>query len=255
LLLGFLKLHNAAIYFTILASHPIPLTAYQNRARQGFGAREPQYREGRVLSQQPLKPSAAKRSANAICSSWTCRSAGSCRGCRRHRRSSRFGAGRTLALEGLEAVDLTFGLSVAPGQLDGVIDGIESLRKTRANRMIGMMSESIASSIQGSSVSDLLLRRIPLKRIARRRISANASDPCFRASTFPCLSRRQQASWLYAQRRGNNWRNRVAGIRISNGSQADRHRRNIIGAHSFRPAAKLPAVAPDWRSCRCSRAA
>lgn len=59
-----------------------------------------------------------------------------------------------------------------------------SLRKTRANRMIGMMSESIASSIQGSSVSDLLLRRIPLKRIARRRISANASDPCFRASTF-----------------------------------------------------------------------
>jgi hypothetical protein len=29
------------------------------------------------------------------------------------------------ALEGLEAVDLAFGLSVAPGQLDGVVDGID----------------------------------------------------------------------------------------------------------------------------------
>ena len=50
--------------------------------------------------------------------------------------------------------------------------------------MIGMRSESIASSIHASSATDFLLRRIPLKRIARRRISANASDPCFRASTF-----------------------------------------------------------------------
>lgn len=59
-----------------------------------------------------------------------------------------------------------------------------SLRRTRANRMIGMSSESIASSIHASSGGDLLPRRMPLKRIARRRISTNASDPCFRASTF-----------------------------------------------------------------------
>ena len=50
-----------------------------------------------------------------------------------------------------------------------------SLRKTRTNRMIGVISESIASSIHESSGVDLLPRRIPLKRITGRRISANAS--------------------------------------------------------------------------------
>lgn len=45
-------------------------------------------------------------------------------------------------------------------------------------------SESIASSIHASSTSVFLPRRIPLKRIARRRLSANAVDPCFKASTF-----------------------------------------------------------------------
>lgn len=67
------------------------------------------------------------------------------------------------ALEGLEAVDLAFGLSVAPRQLNGVVDGM-SLRRTRANRMIGMRSESIALSIHASSGADLLPRRMPLKR-------------------------------------------------------------------------------------------
>jgi hypothetical protein len=74
----------------ILARRPIPLTTLPEPRSAGFGPRAA-IREGRV-AQQPLKPSAAKRSANAICSSWTCRSAGSCRRCRRHRRSSRFGA-------------------------------------------------------------------------------------------------------------------------------------------------------------------
>lgn len=70
-----------------------------------------------------------------------------------------------------------------------------SLRKTRANRMIGMSSESSASSIHASSGADLLLRRMPLKRVARYRISAKASDSCFRASTF-------LACWSVSRLRG-----------------------------------------------------
>lgn len=59
-----------------------------------------------------------------------------------------------------------------------------SLRRTRANRIIGMSSQSIASSIHASSGADLFPLRMLLKRIARRRISAKVSAPCFRASTF-----------------------------------------------------------------------
>lgn len=110
-----------------------------------------------------------------------------------------------------------------------------SLRKTRANRIIGMSSESIASSIQGSSVFDLLLRRRPVEAHCQASHLGECVGSLLQGIDFPCLSRRQQASWLYAQRRGNNWRNRVAVIRISNGSQAERHGRNIIDALSFGP--------------------
>lgn len=51
-----------------------------------------------------------------------------------------------------------------------------SLRRTRANRMIGMSSELIASSIHASSGADLLPRRMPLKRIAKHRIDALAKQ-------------------------------------------------------------------------------
>lgn len=44
-----------------------------------------------------------------------------------HTRSQQFGSGPAIhcTLERLEAVDLAFGLSVAPGQFDGVVDGID----------------------------------------------------------------------------------------------------------------------------------
>jgi hypothetical protein len=46
---------------------------------------------------------------------------------RQHPRPQEFGAGSAVhsALEGLETVDLPFGLAVAPRQLDGVPDGID----------------------------------------------------------------------------------------------------------------------------------
>lgn len=54
----------------------------------------------------------------------------------------------------------------------------------RANRAISTSSVSIASSIQSSTKPGLLLRRMPLKRMAKLRIVANAAEPCFSASTF-----------------------------------------------------------------------
>ncbi|KSV83142.1 hypothetical protein N183_38265 [Sinorhizobium sp. Sb3] len=50
--------------------------------------------------------------------------------------------------------------------------------------MIAVSSVSMASSIHSSGASGLLLRKMPLKRMAKPRIMANTREPCFNALTF-----------------------------------------------------------------------
>ena len=64
-----------------------------------------------------------------------------------------------------------------------------SLFKARTNRTMGARSVSIASSIQAGSGSALRPRKMPLKRMARRRIVAKAGEPALRASTFLACSK------------------------------------------------------------------
>ena len=64
-----------------------------------------------------------------------------------------------------------------------------SLFKVRANRTMGARSVSIASSIQAGSGSAFRPRKMPLKRMARRRIVVKAGEPAFRASTFLACSK------------------------------------------------------------------
>ena len=138
------------------------------------------------------------------------------------------------ALEGLEAVDLALGLSVAPGQLNGVVDGIDvSAQDTGephdrnefgVDRIVDPRIQWCRSLAAKDAVE------------AHRQAShlGESIGSLLQGIDLPCLPVRQQASRLDAQRCGNHWRNRMTGVRVSNRLRLQRGGRYINGLQMFR---------------------
>jgi hypothetical protein len=88
------------------------------------------------------------------------------------------------ALNRLQAVDLTFRLTIAPGQVDGVADSFDITAKNAGKT--GQGGESGMNGIidPSSSFVETRLRNMPRNRMEKLRKTANVGDPCLRASTF-----------------------------------------------------------------------
>lgn len=93
------------------------------------------------------------------------------------------------AFQGRQAVDLAFGLTIAPLYFDPMPDRIDVPVYGAGKRSVGASSVSIASSIQAGSGSALRPRIMPLKRMAKCRIVVKAGEPSLRASTFLACSK------------------------------------------------------------------
>ena len=124
---------------------------------------------------------------------------------------SKYGADSIKVLKGLEAVDLAFCLSVAPRQLDGVVDGIN----------------------------------VPAQDTGKPHDRNEFRVDCI---VDPCI---QWCRSFAAEDAAEAHRQALhLGPAPTSERLAAQHR-----PAPFRPAARLPASAPDLRSCQCSRAA
>ena len=88
------------------------------------------------------------------------------------------------ALDRFQSVDLAFCLTIAPGQVDGVTDGVDITAKDASKT--GQGGEPGLNGIIDpiSSFVEARLRNMPRNRMAKLRRTVNVRDPCLRASTF-----------------------------------------------------------------------
>ena len=114
-----------------------------------------------------------------------------------------FWAGATVhcSLQHLETVDLPFGLTVAPREFDRIFDGItipaQNAGEPHNRREFGVKG-IVDPFIQAS---EFLLRKMPLKRMAKSRIVANTFEPCIHRITDLGQSRRDYPMFENADNR------------------------------------------------------
>ena len=101
--------------------------------------------------------------------------------------------------------------------------------------MIGMSSESIASSIHASSGADLFAAKDPVERIAKPSHLGERIRSLLQDIDLFDLSLCQKVSRLDAQRGGIHWRDCMTGFRISNRLRLQRGGRHFIGLPPFGP--------------------
>ncbi len=105
---------------------------------------------------------------------------------RQHSRPRQLGVGTTVhcSVQYLEAVDLTFGLTVVLREFDCISCGINIPVQNAGGTHDCRQLDADSVSFHSSSAAEFLLCKMPLKRMAKPRMLVNTVEPCFKALTF-----------------------------------------------------------------------